>query len=276
MKIRDLFPALSVCLGTALLAWSVLPSAAAELTVETLMEDRSLWPSRVTTNKPLTVQVINANLEAKGFRDLKKGEVVPLAAISGSTIDVRVPGGTAVLFTEDTDLLERAIYKQKHGREKAVPKPKPKPKPKSASTPTSKMGQRLMGRLVQTQGGQLKAIPKGDQKDAKYYAFYHSAEWCPPCRAFTPKLVDLYNRKLKKNPNVELVFLSADRSQSAMQNYLKGYRMPWPAIRYNDRSLFNDVRDRCGRGIPGLVLYDSQGKVVAQGRNAVMNRLQQF
>lgn len=251
-----------------------VPTYAEGLTVDQLVEDRALWPSRIATNKPLTVQVIDANLEARGFRDLNKGDLLPLASISGSTIDVRVPGGTAVLFTEDTDLLERANYKKKHGREKAIPKPKPKPA--SASAPTSKMGQRLQGRLVQVEGKRVQPIPNGEQKNAKYYAFYHSAEWCPPCRAFTPKLVALYNRSLKKNPDIEVVFLSADRTAQAMDNYLKGYRMPWPAIRYSYRSSFGDVRNNCGRGIPGLVLYDSTGRVIAKGRGTVMSRLQEF
>jgi len=138
------------------------------------------------------------------------------------------------------------------------------------------MGKRLADRLVQVQGNQVKTLPPNQQKNAKYYAFYRSAEWCPPCRAFTPQLVELSNRKLKENPDVELVFMSSDRSAQAMDNYLKGYRMPWPAIRYSDRAQFSDVKERSGRGIPGMILYDSQGNVIAQGRSRVMQRLQQF
>jgi len=105
MKLSGTF---AIFFGAALFLAAPLltfPAFGAGLTVDQLVEDRTLWPSRIATNKPLTVQVIDANLEAKGFRDLKKGDILLLAAVSGSTIDVRVPGGTAVLFTEDTDLL---------------------------------------------------------------------------------------------------------------------------------------------------------------------------
>ena len=249
-------------------------SARAEVTLEQLVEDRKLWPSRIATNKPLTVQVIDANLEPKGFRDLKKGELVPLAAVSGSTLDVRVPGGTAVLFTEDTDLLERAAYKKKHGREKAVPKPKPKPKPTS-SYAAGKLTERLQNRLTHSDGGK-KFLPfKLEQKKkTQYYLFYHSAKWCPPCRAFTPKLARLYNLDFRARPDVEFIFISADKSAGGMRDYMQSYHMPWPAIRYQDRQLFNDVRQRCGCGIPGLALYDSNGNFIAGGNHhTVLDKL---
>lgn len=41
--------------------------------------------------------------------------------------------------------------------------------------------------------------------------FYFSANWCPPCRAFTPQLADAYRRIRKKEPGFEIVFVSSDR-----------------------------------------------------------------
>ena len=50
----------------------------------------------------------------------------------------------------------------------------------------------------------------------KYTALYFSAHWCPPCRMFTPKLVEWYNNFKPKHPDFELVFVSSDRDQAAM------------------------------------------------------------
>ncbi|GLV36728.1 hypothetical protein CBL_02437 [Carabus blaptoides fortunei] len=41
--------------------------------------------------------------------------------------------------------------------------------------------------------------------------FYFSAHWCPPCRAFTPQLVDTYKMLRKKDPGFEVIFVSSDR-----------------------------------------------------------------
>ncbi|CAG9862266.1 unnamed protein product [Phyllotreta striolata] len=41
--------------------------------------------------------------------------------------------------------------------------------------------------------------------------FYFSANWCPPCRAFTPQLADIYRIIRKKEPNFEIIFVSSDR-----------------------------------------------------------------
>merc|ERR1712100_287490 len=55
----------------------------------------------------------------------------------------------------------------------------------------------------------------------KTLALYFSAHWCPPCKAFTPKLAETY-KKLKqraqdggRKDDFEFVFVSSDRDQSA-------------------------------------------------------------
>jgi nucleoredoxin len=41
--------------------------------------------------------------------------------------------------------------------------------------------------------------------------FYFSANWCPPCRAFTPQLAEVYRVIRKREPGFEIVFVSSDR-----------------------------------------------------------------
>jgi nucleoredoxin len=93
----------------------------------------------------------------------------------------------------------------------------------------------------------------------KYTALYFSAHWCPPCRMFTPKLVEWYNEFKSKHPNFELVFVSSDREESAMEEYIKGDKMPWPYVKF-DKAKEEIFGKYSAAGIPYLVLIDENGK----------------
>jgi len=66
---------------------------------------------------------------------------------------------------------------------------------------------------------------------------YFSAHWCPPCRDFTPILIEFYNRFKKSETaySLDIVFISSDIDEESFLEYLK--QMPWPAIPYNDKLL---------------------------------------
>jgi thiol-disulfide isomerase/thioredoxin len=105
-------------------------------------------------------------------------------------------------------------------------------------------------------------------KSVQYYAIYYSAQWCPPCHAFTPRLVSWYNKFKPAHPNFELIFVSEDRDEAAMLSYMKEMTMPWPAVRFSD--LKHDggfkgsgIEKFAGDGIPDLVLLDAGGKVLS-------------
>lgn len=121
----------------------------------------------------------------------------------------------------------------------------------------------LDGSLVQLDGETLKAVPKGSLADKKVLAFYFSAHWCPPCRAFTPSLAETYAKLKKKHPNFELIFVSSDKNEAAMEEYMKWGKMSYPAIAYNNIKQAKDVRALGARGIPYLVVVDADGKELA-------------
>ncbi len=98
----------------------------------------------------------------------------------------------------------------------------------------------------------------------KFFAFYYSASWCPPCRAFTPDLVSFYKDFKPAHPNFELIFVNDDQSDGDMIAYMKGDAMPWPAVWYaeiNNPDL--GAKRYCGSGIPDLVLVDADGRVLS-------------
>lgn len=123
----------------------------------------------------------------------------------------------------------------------------------------------LMGLLSATARAGFFDEIKGDltgpavEETPKYTALYFSAHWCPPCRLFTPKLVEWYKEFKAKHPQFELVFVSSDRDEAAMQKYIKDTGMPWPAVKF-DRAQSEIFRKFSSDGIPYLVLIGEDGK----------------
>lgn len=95
--------------------------------------------------------------------------------------------------------------------------------------------------------------------DKEFTAFYFSASWCPPCRAFTPLLVQ-YANKNKDRMNVVLV--SADRSAEQQQKYIDDYKMPFYALHHGSPPVEMLNSEFGVRFIPTLVIVDRNGKVV--------------
>lgn len=69
----------------------------------------------------------------------------------------------------------------------------------------------------------------------KMVLLYFSASWCPPCKQFTPLLIDFY-KKSKETPGlenaIEVVYVWGDRSEADFLGYYE--KMPWLSIPYND------------------------------------------
>jgi nucleoredoxin len=134
----------------------------------------------------------------------------------------------------------------------------------SDGTPASPFVEKFKGHLIVLDQGRPKAFDASTLKDVKYWAFYYSASWCPPCRAFTPQLVDFYKDFKKNHPNFELIFVNDDRSEDDMLAYMNTDAMSWPTVRFSDiEDSRLGAKKYCGPGIPCLVLTDANGKVLS-------------
>jgi nucleoredoxin len=130
------------------------------------------------------------------------------------------------------------------------------------SEPVSAFAQKFSSSLIVLDNGAPKDLDIHTLAGVKYWAFYYSASWCPPCRAFTPTLVDFYRSFKPSHPQLELIFVNHDQNEDDMLNYMKSDAMPWPAVRFEDVQ-DPDASRYCGSGIPCLVLVDDSGKVLS-------------
>lgn len=104
--------------------------------------------------------------------------------------------------------------------------------------------------------------------DADVVAVYFSAHWCPPCRAFTPRLASAL---ASPHPQLATVFASSDRDEASFMQYYS--EMPWLAIPFS-----SPQRQMLGmqygvRGIPSLIILNAKtGAVIsANGREDFTN-----
>ena len=99
---------------------------------------------------------------------------------------------------------------------------------------------------------------------APVIALYFSAHWCPPCRAFTPKLAEFYQAINATEERLEIVFVSWDKDEASFKDYYS--HMPWLTISFNEPGRKDIGKTYQVDGIPTLVLVDRNGTALDNGR----------
>ena len=131
----------------------------------------------------------------------------------------------------------------------------------------------LIGNNIRNKNGKLISVDNELSKNNDVIGLYFSAHWCGPCRNFTPKLKNAYNKwKNEKNLKFEIIFVSRDTSQSAFENYYNNDHGNWLIIPYNDKNRINKLcKLNNSGGIPCLVMINAKnGDIITEnGRNIV-------
>jgi nucleoredoxin len=99
-----------------------------------------------------------------------------------------------------------------------------------------------------------------DDLNGKLVGVYFSAHWCPPCKAFTPRLVAFRD---ENTADFEVVFVSSDRSRQARDAYMKEANMKWPTVPFRSRSARKLKADFGIRTLPTLIVLSPDGNTVS-------------
>jgi nucleoredoxin len=106
--------------------------------------------------------------------------------------------------------------------------------------------------------------------EGKVVAFYFSAHWCPPCRAFTPLLAEVYNTAKQMGLNFEVVFVSSDSDEDGFNEYYGS--QPWMSIKYDNEDERSNLGQVFGvQGIPSLQIVKNGKLLTKDGRGAIMS-----
>ena len=109
--------------------------------------------------------------------------------------------------------------------------------------------------------------------DKELIGLFFSGDWCPPCRAFLPHLIDFYKEinSESKGPKFEIIFASADKNEDDYHTYYG--KMPWKAFNFQDER-FNKFKNLYGvTGIPKLIILTVDGLLITKdGRNDIIEK----
>ncbi len=91
------------------------------------------------------------------------------------------------------------------------------------------------------------------------------ATWCVPCREEMPKLVRLGEQYRARGVKLLTVSCDEPEQESGAYDFLRGQRAPQPAYikrAANDEKFIDSVDPKWSGALPGLFVYDRQGKLV--------------
>lgn len=209
------------------------------------------------------------NGQVSGLVGLAAGTHFEVVALDGDYVQVRYRSLIGRVPAAHTDLAALAAAMEAMP---AAPAAGPTELPAevvAASHPVpTEIARRLQGKLVRWRGGELQYVGASQLERVRFVAFYYSAGWCGPCRQFTPQLVKTYEKLRAEFPELEVVFVSADRSAGDMRDYMRADRMAWPAVKFDAIQASPDLTRYAGDGIPCLVLVDAGGKVLSDTNRA--------
>ena len=131
------------------------------------------------------------------------------------------------------------------------------------------------GLLREVRGRQVRRLDMDVLNDKDFFVFYYSASWCGPCVQFTPTLINFYDELKREYSNIEFILIPSDRSMEDSVRYHQNSRMPWPMLNHEDRRTPPIVRENATRGIPGLVLVNGKGEVLATTGSSARNHVMQ-
>ncbi|CAL1352931.1 unnamed protein product [Linum trigynum] len=99
-------------------------------------------------------------------------------------------------------------------------------------------------------------------EESRVVCLFFSANWCRPCKTFTPQLIQLYHTLKSEGKSLEIIFISFDHDENQFEEHFMS--MPWLALPF-EAELHKMLRDiyRVLR-IPSLIPLLTDGITVEE------------
>ncbi len=159
-----------------------------------------------------------------------------------------------VLEVRKAEAVEAAEVAKTGEQDKAGQKPEPE---------RFDLPRELADKLVRVKDAKFEPQRLNADRKADYFLIYFGAHWCPNCKKVTPRLTEFYREQRSVHRNFEVVFVSSDKDEQAMLEFMGGYKMPWPAVKFSEKKNIECITKLAGRGYPCLALVDAGGKLLA-------------
>lgn len=109
-----------------------------------------------------------------------------------------------------------------------------------------------------------KKVPVNKAVKKKYLGIYGSASWCGPCKLFTPRLIQFYEKNKNK---LDIVLIGYHWTKEDVSSYMKKYKMPWAGT-YRTENVEEFIQKYKIEGIPDFRLFNSEGELlISNGYN---------
>lgn len=261
MKRNALFTTIFILLST------LMPTVQAE-DMRYIMSQRANWPKQVKLTADVDAPLFTSSGERVGSQAISKGRTLSIRGVYKQGIAIKLGKMIAFVPPGKTDIVssikETASVKESMSKPASASSVSVAAKPKKSVS--AGMANLIDDNLIDASGNKRSR----DELAGKYVGLYFSAKWCPPCRRFTPSLVDFRNAN---SDEFEVIFVSSDRDEAAQKDYMNGYNMKFLATPNGSESANTLSRKFGGGGIPRLVILDPQGNTVTTNGRGDVSRL---
>ena len=112
------------------------------------------------------------------------------------------------------------------------------------------------------------------KENAEYYIYLCSASWCGQCFFELKSTVVREYKEIRKNPKVELILISFDRSLEAARALPKKTKLKCPTLWVEDmrKKVFQRLPgfEDDGNGIPYVFIVDKDGQLIIRGHGSFL------
>lgn len=116
--------------------------------------------------------------------------------------------------------------------------------------------QSVIGETFRGKNGE---VTFSDIEQCQVICLLFTANWCPPCRIFSPILVEFYNDVNFPDKRLEIIHVTSDKDEASFNEHFEA--LPWICIPFGDSRLQALKHKFKIAGIPVLLVLNRDGSL---------------